>query len=121
MQNATKSGGKAARFPVSNNSREWVSTKTKENNSLRKSDRDSAVVQRRLKLARHFGMGYPDSDPGVLSGGRFRKGRPLGCPRARCGLCQWAKLRGVLSHRDRVADVGAREQLAECAQALSRC
>jgi hypothetical protein len=94
---------------------ERVLTKTKEKNSLRKSDRDSAVVQRRLKLARHFDRLHPDSDPGLLSGGRFRKGRPFACPRARCGMCQWAKLHGVLSHRDRTADLDAREQLAHYA------
>jgi hypothetical protein len=92
----------------------YLAAYKKEQKSLRKSDRDSAVVQRRLRLARRFGMIDANSDPGIVSGGRYRKGRPFGCPDGRCLMCHWHKVFDVKSHKERIADVRAAEQLTVC-------
>jgi hypothetical protein len=44
--------------------------------------------------------------------GRFRKQRGMGCGRARCQVCHFEKIHGIKTHKERLADLRFREQLA---------
>lgn len=80
---------------------------------LHRSPREQSIVARRLRLWRRFHSRFGLDDQGQISGGRFRKRHPFDCGVSRCYLCHGEKLRSVPSHRRRIADLSAAEQIFE--------